>query len=216
MLIRKLGSDAEDALYSTYLMLNNRPHRITRVRYDTIHTIDITTGSSAEYSAEVLRGWKDLKYPRLGYRNFPNGAWGWVERHSRSYSRGLNTSNTVIKATALTDYHWDNLTNLVSQEAADWLHRDVDRDEQEWTDIAMKAVFQPEWDGKKELADMLAGKTCKWIPSPRYLIERSPSYNRFDVYVDRQIVGSVTKEAEVLGPASNQSLIENMLRRYAS
>lgn len=225
MLIEQLGHDAAYALNRAYLMIGGRTCRISSVSFDRITAFDIEAQDVIHIPSEELTGWRDLKFPQLGYRRMRNGLWGWAHRAARSYTRGLNPENTSF---ALSPYVVENRLRLraeLGEEAAEWMEgpdHDYDSSESEpdtYYDSIMQAIFKPEWDGRVEFRQLLAGERKCWIPAARFLVEPPPTisndYNHFVVYVDRQPVGGIAKDGKVLAKGNNTIIINNMLRRYA-
>lgn len=218
MLIEKLGHDA-GALVNTYLLHEGRPCRIRRVSYDSLQLIDVTDNSRFDVSPDILAGWRDLKYPRLGYRRLPNGVWGWTARGARSYSRGLNPDNTSFELSAWLRSNRRSAEGFLSDEAFEFLDGDIDLDDDgasDYVDQVMAGIFCPVWDGKDELTKLLSNKALCWIPSPRYLVERFASGKNFAVYVDKMLIGGLTPKGVAIGPENNLNTINRMLKNYAS
>lgn len=224
MLIEQLGHDAEYALHRAYLMIGGRTCRIARVSFDRITAFDIEAQNVIHIPPEEITGWRDLKFPQLGYRRMRNGLWGWAHRAARSYTRGLNPENTSFDLSPYVVENYISLRTELGGEAAEWLEgpeRDYDSPTEPdiYFDSIMQAIFKPEWDGKEEFKQLLAGERKCWIPASRYLVEPPPTiskdYKHFVVYVDRQLVGGITKDGKVLAKGNNTIVINNMLRRYA-
>lgn len=219
MLIEKLGVDyANASLAGTYFLYNGKPARISRVSYGNvmIRMLD-DFDESLVVGHDVFSGWKTLKYPRLGYRRFDNGLWGNVQRAARSYTRGLNQSNTFVEPTP-----W-----LCSNSGIDWAEdvlginpHEIYGDSyvpEEALGSVMAAALDPVYDGAEMFAKLLKKEEKCFIPSSRYLIEPLPDHTTFlGVYMSGTLVGRLDYDLNIYGPKKNTHIIQNMVKRYAA
>lgn len=217
MLIEKLGEDyAADTLQGTFFLYDGRPCKIRSINRDDVLALDLTTNTNFSIDPTFFTGWRELKYPRLGYRKLDNGLWGWVVRTPRSYSRGLDRDNLRI----LTPPYLD------TEEGAAWFREAHGFNPYNFGDMVyeytssahslMKAALAPVYDKGEQLVRVLRGEDKSFIPSERYMVEPIPFTNKFGVYMSGSLIGRVDKDMNVYAPKKNIRLIEDMVKRYAA
>lgn len=217
MLIDQLGEDyASHTLQGTFFLYNGKPCVIRRLDVDDVTVMDITTGSNINIEATYFSGWKELKYPRLGYRKLDNGLWGWVNRTPRSYTRGLNSENVHL---SLSPY-------LQEDAGQDWFVREHEFHPYAFSDMVyestasahalMRAALTPVWDRGDKLLQVLKGGAKSFIPSERFLVEPLPRSKKFGVYMANTLIGRIDSDLSVFAPKKNIRIIEDMVKRYAA
>lgn len=219
MLIESLGAGyAEDALYGTCFLYNGKPVTIRSVGHSQVMLIDLENENSFSVPADVFTGWKVFKYPRMGYRKLDNGLWGYLQRHARSYSRGLNSGNIAFSRTAWLNSNegFEYIYHCIDQEWDDFVFRANEGTDYEECRVIMRAALLPQYDGGEVLAKVLAGEEKAFIPSHRFLVEPLYAKDVFGVYMSGTLIGRIDKKMNVYGPSKNVSIIENMVKRYAA
>jgi len=224
MFFEKLGEDyLADSLEGAYFLYNGEPVRVQRVYADNVLVSVINEeDSTISVHPSEFKGWRTLKFPRLGYRKLSNGLWGWVSRSARSYSRGLGVENLNFTLTPfLQTERGERAVYNRGSVNPEHFYQDVTEGKEGYSEldafhVVMEAALLPVFDGKDVLRKVFEGEALSFIPSPRYLVEPEVVGGPWAVFMAGHKIGSIDRNLNIKAPLKSAKLIEGMVKRYAA